>query len=116
MAEIHRVTAEVRFDANWVWILDPQTVDKDAARNSLIAPRHTYADAQALPYVRPAALAFDPVEWCDTSLGCPMPELAYAQVIIPGFRLVFDYHGQQNQYHRDRDGSNVVACDTDTGS
>ncbi len=110
------VTAEVRFDANSVWVLDPRTVDKDAARKALIAARQAYVAAQALPYIGPAMLVFDPVEWGDTSLGCPMPGMVYAQVITPGFRLVFDYQGQQNEYHTDRDGSSVVACDTDTGS
>ena len=61
-------------------------------------------------------LAYDAVEWGDTILGCPMPGLVYAQVITPGFRLVFDYQEQQNEYHTDQDGSNVVACESDTGS
>lgn len=82
---VNGVTAEVRFDSNSVWIINPQTVDKDSARNTLIAARHTYADAQAIPYIGPAVLPFDPVEWSDTSLGCPMPGLVYAQVITPGF-------------------------------
>ena len=115
-ASVNGVTAEVRFDPNWVWILDPQTVNKDAARKALIAARQAYVEAQGLPFIGPAVLAFDPVEWSDTSLGCPMPGLVYAQVITPGFRLVFDYQGQQNEYHTDQDGSNVVACDTDTSS
>jgi len=115
-ATVDGLTAEVRFDANSVWILDPQTVDKDAARKALIAARQAYVVAQALPYIGPAMLAFEPVEWGDTSLGCPIPGMVYAQVITRGFRLVFDYQGQQNEYHTDRDGSRVVACDTDTGS
>ncbi len=115
-ASVNGVTAEVRFDANWVWILDPQTVDKDAARKALIAARQAYVEAQGLPFIGPAVLAFDPVEWNDTSLGCPIPGLVYAQVITPGFRLVFDYQGQQNEYHTDQDGTNVVTCDTNTGS
>ncbi len=45
-----------------------------------------------------------------------MPGMVYAQVITLGFRLVFDYQGQQNEYHTDRDGSSVVACDTGAGS
>ena len=101
---VNWVTAEVRFDSNSAWIINPQTVDKDAARNALITARHTYADAQAAPYIGPAVLAFDPVEWSDTSLDCPMPG------------LVFDYQGQPNVYHTDQDGYNVVACETDTGA
>ncbi len=73
-------------------------------------------EAQGLPFIGPAGLGFGPVEWNDTSLGCPMPGMAYAQVITPGFRLVFEYQGQQSEYHTDQDGSNVVTCETDTGS
>ena len=113
---VNGVTKEVRFDANLVWNLDPRIVNIDAARKALIAARQAYVEAQALPYIGPAVLAFDPVEWGDTSLGCPMPGLVYAQVITPGFRLVFDYQGQQNEYHTDQDGSNVATCDTDIGS
>ena len=115
-ASVNGGTAEVRFDANWLWVLDPLTVDIDAARKALIASRQAYVEARALPYIGPAILVFDPVEWGDTSLGCPMPGLVYAQVITPGFRLVFDYQGQQNEYHTDQDGSNTVACQTDAGS
>ena len=110
------VTAEVRFDENSVWVLDQRTADKDAARKALIAARQAYVEAQRLPYIGPVMLDFDSVEWGDTSLGCPMPGMVYAQVITPGFRLVFDYQGQQNEYHTDRDGSSVVACDTGAGS
>ncbi len=109
-ASVNGVAAEVRFDSNWVWVLDPNTADIDAARMALIAARQSYVEAQALPYIGPAVLAFEPVEWSDTSLGCPMPGLVYAQVITPGFRLVFDYQGQQDEYHTDQDGSNVVEC------
>ena len=112
VASVNGVTTEVRFDSNWVWVLDPRTGDKDAVRKALIAARQTYVEAQTIAYIGPAVLAFDPVEWGDTSLSCPMRGMVYAQVITPGFRLVFVYQGQQNEYHMDRDGSSVVACDT----
>ena len=115
-ASVDGLTAEVRFDANAVWVLDPRTIDKDAARKALIAARQAYVEAQALPYIGPAMLAIEPVEWSDASLGCPIPGMVYAQVITPGFRLVFEYQGQRNEYHTDRDGSSVVACDNGAGS
>ena len=115
-ASLNGATAEVRFDANWLWILDPKIIDKDAARQALIAARQAYVEAEALPFIGPTVLAFDPVEWGDTSLGCPMPGLVYAQVITPGFKFIFDYQGQQNEYHTDQDGTNVVTCESGTGS
>ena len=86
------------------------------SRNRNLPARQAYVEAQALPYIGPAMLAFDTVDWGDASLGCPLPGMVYAQVITHGFRLVFDYQGQQIEYHTDRDGSSVVACDTDSGS
>ena len=115
-ASVGGSNAEVRFDANLVWVLDPQTVDIGSARNALIAARQAYVEAQELPYIGPAMLAFEPVAWNDTSLGCPIPGMAYAQVITPGFRFIFEYQGQQDEYHTDRDGSTVVACDTGAAS
>ena len=115
-AGVNGLTAEVRFDANWLWILGPKTVDIDSARKALIAARLAYVEAQGLPFIGPTVLTFDPVEWRDTSLGCPMPGLVYAQVITPGFRFVFDYQGQQMEYHTNQDGSNVVTCETGIGS
>ena len=33
-----------------------------------------------------------------------------AVIITPGFRLLFEYEGQQHEYHTDQDGSSVVGC------
>jgi len=39
------------------------------------------------------------VTWSDGSLGCPQPDMAYTQALVPGYRIriragdrVFDYH------------------------
>ena len=114
----HRITAatedgeeaEVLFNADAIWVLDPDSSPKDLARRAMIAAREAYAKAQAVPYIGPAVVAFEPVEWGDASLGCPKPDVMYAQVITPGFRLVFEYEGQQHEYHTDQDGSSVVGC------
>jgi hypothetical protein len=38
------------------------------------------------------------VEWFDASLGCPEPGMAYAQVVTPGFELVFMVDNQLYLY------------------
>ncbi len=43
------------------------------------------------------------VEWSDSSLDCPQPDLLYTQVITPGFRIVLEVNGQQYEYHSNRD-------------
>lgn len=41
----------------------------------------------------------EPVEWRDTSLGCPAEGMMYAQVITPGYRIVLEANGQTYEYH-----------------
>ncbi|RME12731.1 MAG: hypothetical protein D6802_03460 [Ardenticatenia bacterium] len=49
--------------------------------------------------------SWEAVTWRDSSLGCPQPDMMYAQVLTPGYRFVFS----------DRDG-NVVYVHTDSGA
>ena len=52
------------------------------------------------------------VEWSDSSLGCPAPGYAYAQVITPGFQIILESGAQQYDYHTDSNG-NFVLCGED---
>jgi hypothetical protein len=54
----------------------------------------------------------EPVEWSDSSLGCPQPDMFYMQVITPGYRIVLDANGQQYEYHSNRDISFVYCEDS----
>jgi hypothetical protein len=53
--------------------------------------------------------AVEPVNWPDTSLGCPRPDMMYAQVITPGYRILLSYEGQTYEYHSDG-GTRIVYC------
>ncbi len=53
---------------------------------------------------------YEAVEWRDTSLGCPQPGMMYAQVIVPGYRVVLNVEGETVEYHTDSNGT-VVRCD-----
>lgn len=59
----------------------------------------------------PILISIEEVLWGDSSLGCPEPGMMYAQVITPGFRLVFEHSGQRFEYHTNRDGSVGVSCE-----
>ena len=48
--------------------------------------------------------------WSDASLGCPQEGMAYAQVITPGYRLVFSLAGASHAVHTNSDGSHMVIC------
>lgn len=39
------------------------------------------------------------VEWRDSSLGCPMPGMMYAQMITPGYLIVLETNGKEYNYH-----------------
>ena len=50
------------------------------------------------------------VQWSDASLGCPQEGMMYAQVITPGYKLVFDLAGTSLAVHTNSDGSHMVVC------
>ena len=101
----------VRSDPNSVWLLDPASSPKAEARLALVAARRALVDSLAIPYAGPALIAFEPVEWPDAGLGCLTPGMMYAQVVTPGFRLVFEHQRQRYEYHTDQDGSTAVECE-----
>jgi hypothetical protein len=46
----------------------------------------------------------------DASLGCPQPDVSYAQVLTRGFQFQLQYRGQVYDYRVASDGSNVILC------
>ncbi len=114
----HRITAatedgeetEVLFNADAIWVLDPNSSPKGFARQALIAAREAYAAAGGVPYLGPVLVTFEAVEWDDASLGCARPGDMYAQVITPGFQLVFEHESQRHELRTNQDGSTVVGC------
>jgi hypothetical protein len=49
------------------------------------------------------------VDWPDTSLGCPKPDMSYAEVITPGFEIILEAGGQEYAYHTS--GGDYVQCE-----
>lgn len=56
-----------------------------------------------------AVVSVEPVEWGDSSMGCPQPGRVYLQVITPGYRVVLEAQGQRYEYHTDS-GKNAARC------
>lgn len=50
------------------------------------------------------------VTWSDASLGCPQEGFAYAQVLTPGYKLLFSHQGTAYPVHTNNDGSHAVIC------
>ena len=60
------------------------------------------ADASTRFGVQATVVAVERVTWRDGSLGCPQPDMAYTQGLVPGWRLTlaagersFDYHASE---------------------
>jgi len=53
------------------------------------------------------------VEWPDASLGCPDPDMAYAQVIMPGYRVTLRAGQKRHVVHVA--GDRVVVCPANAG-
>jgi hypothetical protein len=51
-----------------------------------------------------------PVTWPDSSLGCPQPGMAYAQVLTPGYLILLEHGGNTFEYHAST-GNFVVTCE-----
>ncbi|MBW3633099.1 MAG: ferritin-like domain-containing protein [Chloroflexi bacterium] len=54
-------------------------------------------------------ITVEPREWPDSSLGCPQPDMLYAQVITPGYLILVEVSGERFEYHADERG-NIVRC------
>jgi hypothetical protein len=50
------------------------------------------------------------VEWSDSSLDCPQADMAYLQVITPGYRILLDANTQVYEYHSNKDAY-VIYCE-----
>lgn len=50
-----------------------------------------------------------PVEWTDSSLGCPQPGMSYLQVITPGYLVILEVDGKEHSVHVG--GQRAVVCD-----
>lgn len=46
----------------------------------------------------------------DTSLDCPEPGMIYAQVITPGWIIVFEVNQKKYEFHSDAVGENFINC------
>lgn len=71
------------------------------------------ADELGVPADEIEVLSVEKYEWPDTSLGCPEPGKAYAQVITPGYRIMLQAQGETYEVHTDEVGKIVVLCDAE---
>jgi membrane protease subunit HflC len=58
----------------------------------------------------------DEIDWADASIGCPEAGTSYAQVITPGYLMVFEFEGETYTVHTSADGKQVARCDQEPES
>lgn len=46
-----------------------------------------------------SVVSVEEVEWPDTSLGCPDPKKAYAQMIVNGYDIILEVDDREYHYH-----------------
>jgi hypothetical protein len=54
-------------------------------------------------------VTIEPRVWPDSSLGCPQPDMLYAQVVTPGYQVSVEVSGERIEYHTDDRGT-VIRC------
>ena len=72
--------------------------------------RGDLANRLGIPADQISVSSVQAVTWPDSSLGCPLPGMAYAQVLTPGVLILLEAGGSVYEYHAGR-RSNVFYCE-----
>jgi len=87
-------------------VVEP-TVPAEAAEVTLV--KEDLAQRLNIPADEIRVVSVKAVDWPDTSLGCPKPNMFYAEVITPGFEIILEAGGQEYTYHTGR--GEYVQCE-----
>jgi hypothetical protein len=63
----------------------------------------------SVPESQIEVVSITPVDWRDSSLGCPKPDRGYMQVIKPGHRVILRHAGQEYAVHMS--GNAAFVCE-----
>ena len=58
----------------------------------------------------------DEVDWANVAIGCEEAGVSYAQVITPGYRMMFEFEGETYEVHTSADGKQVARCEEEPES
>ncbi len=111
----------VALHSDLMWIFGAEGDPESVVSRVITQPSTESVIDPGFAVVRIAQLEeFVPMEWSNTSLGCPQPDTAYAEVATRGFRIVYRVHGPTGpkyEYRTNEDASVVVGCSpTESGS
>ncbi len=86
--------------------------ESETRDQKLEALRARVTEQLALPATALTLVSAEQVTWPDMSLGCPQPDMTYAQVLTPGWRVVFvDESGQEYNVHTAENSESFVICE-----
>ncbi|MDO8749931.1 MAG: hypothetical protein Q7K03_02130 [Dehalococcoidia bacterium] len=86
-------------------------VDPQAGEEVTLTKEHLAAKL-GIPVQEIELLFKEAVSWPDTSLGVPEPGKFYAQVVVPGFRVILSAEGKEYAYHTgELEGKTTVIAD-----
>jgi len=79
----------------------PAESPSDAQIASALGTAHL-AQQLGIPPDQITTMSVEPMQWADTSLGCPQAGIMYIQVITPGYRILLAVGGTTYEYHCDQ--------------
>ena len=86
------------------------TSSNSGLQNLIEKAKEDLAQRFSIPVTQIHLIEAVAVEWSDSSLGCPQPDMFYLQVITPGYRILLDATAQVYEYHSNRD-TYVILCE-----
>ena len=85
-------------------MIQPFPTPSDPALQGLIQKtREDLAQRLSILITQISLVEATEVEWSDTSLGCPQPDMAYLEVITPGYRILLQADTTVYEYHSNKD-------------
>src|SRR2546425_79870 len=102
--------------AIWIWpavtafAQPPRKPDAEAAALA----RRSLAAKLSMPIERIKIVSVSPVEWRDSSLGCPERGMVYTQVLTSGYKVTLRAAEREHAVHVA--GTHVVFCSSQTES
>jgi hypothetical protein len=79
-------------------VMKPTPIDPYIA-NLVQQAQQDLATRLNIPVEKIEFIDFEDMVWPDGSLGCPMPGMAYTQVMVEGYRILLQSAGQVYAYH-----------------
>jgi len=88
----------------------PQNLSSTNLEMLIGMAKEDLAERLSIPVSEIILLDARDVTWSNSSLGCPQPGMAYAEVLTPGYLILLQANDREYEYHASR-GTELVHCD-----